>query len=227
MDDPDEATRFAAKCVIDMFQKTMNQDSEQKIKLTCVKCGRVDERGAVMAELHGTYHCDKCASGMTHKNETSPSLPRYSRKAKCHTCGAVYHHTSERIDGWGIPMCWHCDAIAPWAEPPQDIKAGLRRGSSVSSILQEAEQIINGPRRESYGDVKDSFSRVALFWSEIIGTTVTPQQVIMCMMALKLCREINQPSRDNRTDLCGYAALLDKLIDSKPPEPPQSASDNG
>ena len=95
-------------------------------------------------------------------------------------------------------------------------------GPSSSSILQEAEQIINGPRQEAYGDVKDSFSRVALFWSEIIGTRVTYEQVAMCMIALKLCRERNKHSRDNLVDICGYAALLDKLIDQKSDSPQDS-----
>ncbi len=79
------------------------------------------------------------------------------------------------------------------------------------SILLEAEQIINGPRRDSYGDAKDSFARIALLWSEVIGTPVTTRQVAQCMIALKLCRDINKPDRDNMVDIAGYAGLVERL----------------
>lgn len=45
----------------------------------------------------------------------------------------------------------------------------------------------------------------------MIGVSVTPQQVCLCMVQLKIARELNKPTRDNRVDLCGYAALLDQL----------------
>lgn len=79
------------------------------------------------------------------------------------------------------------------------------------SILAEADTIINGPRRDAYGDVRQSFTAVAHTWSDILKHPVTPQQVALCMIALKLHREANKPSRDNRVDVCGYTALLDRL----------------
>jgi hypothetical protein len=79
------------------------------------------------------------------------------------------------------------------------------------SILAEAEEIIHGARHKSYGDVEVAFKRYATIWSEIIDTKVSPEQVCMCMIALKMCREKNKPSRDNRVDIAGYTALLDLL----------------
>lgn len=79
------------------------------------------------------------------------------------------------------------------------------------SILLEAEEIINGPRRDSYGPVEESFQRVAAVWSAVLKTTITPHQVALCMIGLKLCREANKPARDNLVDICGYAGLAEKV----------------
>ena len=79
------------------------------------------------------------------------------------------------------------------------------------SILQEAEEITNGSRAEDYGNVRDNFTKIANIWTEIIGAKVTPEQVGLCMMGLKIAREVNTHKRDNLVDLAGYANCLDKM----------------
>jgi len=79
------------------------------------------------------------------------------------------------------------------------------------TILEEASQVITGPRRDAYGDVRESFAKVATMWSVVFGVTVTPSQVAQAMIAFKLCREVNKAAYDNRLDLAGYCALLDRL----------------
>lgn len=81
------------------------------------------------------------------------------------------------------------------------------------SVLKIADNIINGDRRDAYGDVRKSFAAVAETWGDILHVDVTPQQVALCMVALKLHREANSHKRDNLIDLCGYAALLDQLYE--------------
>jgi hypothetical protein len=89
------------------------------------------------------------------------------------------------------------------------------------SILQEAEQIINGPRREAYGPVKASFERIATVWSIQLGQKlkepITALDVANLMMGFKLCRQANSYSRDNLVDICGYAALAQKIVDKAEP----------
>lgn len=82
---------------------------------------------------------------------------------------------------------------------------------SPASILTEADAIINGPRRDSYGNATESFTRVAAVWSAILRAPVTPRQVAQCMIALKVLRDANKPSHDNLLDVIGYAALADYL----------------
>lgn len=79
------------------------------------------------------------------------------------------------------------------------------------SILHEAEEIVNGPRRDAYGSAKESFDRIASVWSAVLKTPVTGHQVALCMIGLKLCREANKPGRDNLVDIAGYAELASKV----------------
>jgi len=84
------------------------------------------------------------------------------------------------------------------------------------SILQEAETIINGSRQKDYGEAGKSFDDYATVWSLLLKTSVSSQQVALCMIAIKLLRESNKPQRDNRVDLCGYTALLNQLETVQP-----------
>lgn len=79
------------------------------------------------------------------------------------------------------------------------------------SIIQEAQEIINGPRAEAYGPASKSFSNIAKGWSVLLGVEVTPEQVCQCMIWLKLCRESNKHQRDNLVDIIGYTALIEKI----------------
>lgn len=78
-------------------------------------------------------------------------------------------------------------------------------------VLDKAKQIINGDRRESYGDVVDGFVSIATGWEVILGASVSARQVALCMIWLKVCRESNKASFDNLVDICGYAALGEEL----------------
>lgn len=76
------------------------------------------------------------------------------------------------------------------------------------SILQEAERLINGEKRTDYGPVQESFQRIADGWSMILnGYNVTPKQIALCMIWLKISRELEKDKRDNWVDMAGYAGL--------------------
>lgn len=83
------------------------------------------------------------------------------------------------------------------------------------SILQEAERIVNGDRNQDYGDMNESFSNIAKGWSVIAGTEITPHQVGLMMIWLKVCRENNKHKRDNLVDVIGYAHCISKLENIK------------
>ncbi len=79
------------------------------------------------------------------------------------------------------------------------------------NILEEATNLVAGKRQEKYGHPSKNWGQTAQLWSDILGVEVTPQQAVMCMMAVKLAREANEPSRDNRVDIAGYALVLDMI----------------
>ncbi len=83
------------------------------------------------------------------------------------------------------------------------------------SILQEAENLINGDRAESYGSPLVMCTKIAGMWSQILGTKVTPKEVNLCMIALKICRETNKHSKDNLVDIAGYAGVIEKMMEEK------------
>lgn len=99
----------------------------------------------------------------------------------------------------------------PWMTKEEVEKTFVKPNQPTVSILAEAEEIINGPRRDAYGPVEDSFQRVATVWSQILRVEVKPRQVAQCMIGLKVLRDANTPQRDALVDICGYAALADKF----------------
>lgn len=85
--------------------------------------------------------------------------------------------------------------------------------SKPQTVLAEAEALIYGDRERDYGKASDSFKLVAAFWSLILKTTVTPEQVCLCMDALKTARLMHQPGhRDSIIDKAGYAGCYEKVI---------------
>jgi hypothetical protein len=79
------------------------------------------------------------------------------------------------------------------------------RAAAEESVTQEAHRIVRGPRRSDYDHPLDNFNRIAKIWSIILGTDVAPEQVGLCMVGVKLAREVHKHTRDNLVDVCGYS----------------------
>lgn len=80
------------------------------------------------------------------------------------------------------------------------------------SVLEEAESIINGQRKADYGTPMDSFSRIGRMWAPILGLEdVSPEQVALCMIALKISRALNGYQRDSLVDIAGYAGCIELI----------------
>ena len=78
-------------------------------------------------------------------------------------------------------------------------------------MLQHAAAII-AERRAAYGDAAASMCAVAARWSITLGHPVTPAQVVLCMIDLKLARLAHDPKhQDGPADVIGYAALLPEV----------------
>lgn len=80
------------------------------------------------------------------------------------------------------------------------------------TILEEAQRLVHGDRGAAYGHPADDFARTGKMWGAILGTEAIPaERVALCMIAVKVSREVNAPKRDNRVDIAGYAETLDMV----------------
>ena len=67
-------------------------------------------------------------------------------------------------------------------------------------------------RRRTYGEPLDLFERVAVRWSQVLRTRVTPAQVGLCLADLKLARLAHDPEHlDSLIDAAGYRALVNEV----------------
>jgi Domain of unknown function (DUF6378) len=75
-------------------------------------------------------------------------------------------------------------------------------------LLEHAAGLVNRRRRE-YGEPPDLFEHVAARWALTLGTRVSPAQVVLCLIDLKLARLARDPKHlDSQVDVGGYAAVL-------------------
>ncbi len=80
------------------------------------------------------------------------------------------------------------------------------------SITQEAINLVNGDRRKDYGDMADSFQRIAGLWSGYLGKHVDSLDVCKMMMLLKISRAKDNNHRDSYVDIVGYVECADQLM---------------
>lgn len=86
------------------------------------------------------------------------------------------------------------------------------------TILEEAQSLVRGDRRQDYGAIETSLNAIAAMRSVVLSRPITAQEVARCMIAMKLARDVTgQPKRDNCVDIAGYAYLLDQIRDLKGP----------
>ena len=80
-------------------------------------------------------------------------------------------------------------------------------------FLKTAEKLINGPRAKEYGPARTNHERIAQIWSIILEQEITPEQVVACMVGLKLARLSEDMTKDDSwVDIIGYAALGGEII---------------
>lgn len=79
------------------------------------------------------------------------------------------------------------------------------------AMLRRAAGVV-GQRRRAYGDPAASMAAVAARWSLTLGQPVTPAQVVLCLIDLKLARLGHDPAHaDSILDVAGYAAVLEEV----------------
>jgi len=86
---------------------------------------------------------------------------------------------------------------------------------------EEAARIVLGPRGAYYDHPFDNFARTAHIWTGVLysklrdGETVSPEDVAMCMVGVKVAREAFRHKRDNLTDAHGYLLTLEMVLEER------------
>jgi hypothetical protein len=79
-------------------------------------------------------------------------------------------------------------------------------------LLQHAAGVVENRRRQ-YGSPEELFDHIAKRWSLVLGTKITPAQVALCLIDLKMARLTHDPSNtDSAVDIAGYAACLREVV---------------
>jgi hypothetical protein len=90
--------------------------------------------------------------------------------------------------------------------------------TSAEMFLKHVANVI-AERSTQYGDASSNMAAVAARWSATLAREITPSQVVLCLLDLKLARLAHDPSHeDSAVDVCGYAALLRELIETSKTE---------
>lgn len=114
-------------------------------------------------------------------------------------------YAGEDVDGYSDPSE---DTPEEWerlrTRPAHDETTAQQ---ADTSILAEAERIVNGSRAQDYGE--NSLPHIAAMWSAYLGTEVTGRMVGWMLAQMKMVRDLHKPKRDNPVDVAGYAHLVD------------------
>lgn len=85
----------------------------------------------------------------------------------------------------------------------------------MSEILIEANNLAGESRSRDYGHPLPNHERIAAIWNVQLGQKlkepITPREVALLMIGLKLAREINTAKRDNLIDMAGYVKCIDMI----------------
>ena len=84
----------------------------------------------------------------------------------------------------------------------------------AEKFLKHVANVI-AERSAQYGGAGGNMAAIAARWSATLGREVTPAQVVLCLLDLKLARLAHDPTHeDSAVDVCGYAALLRELTET-------------
>lgn len=82
----------------------------------------------------------------------------------------------------------------------------------MTSMIEEAQKLVDGQRNEDYGDINHSFIRIARLWSAYLNVELDKYDVAKMMILLKVSRAKNRNHRDSYVDIIGYVECVEKLL---------------
>lgn len=84
---------------------------------------------------------------------------------------------------------------------------------------EEAARLVTGARNEAYDHPFDNFQRTAHIWNGLLygrlTTPLTPEDVALMMLGVKMAREAYRHKDDNLVDAHGYLMTLQMVLDRR------------
>ena len=81
-------------------------------------------------------------------------------------------------------------------------------------LLAEIQVTLN-ERGSIYGSSRTNHERISELWTGYLGDYISPMQVSMCMLLVKVSRLTETPNhQDSIKDLIGYATIYNELLNS-------------
>lgn len=111
------------------------------------------------------------------------------------------------------PIGLHADHLAVEHDEASNLAAIDVLLAPTETICQEADRLVDGSRQADYGHPLDNYTHLANVLNATWKTTLTPEQVALGMIQVKIVRELNKPKRDNRVDISGYAKVCDMIVE--------------
>jgi len=82
-------------------------------------------------------------------------------------------------------------------------------------IAAYAAELVSGDRQDAYGHPLDNLTRASKIWSVILDCEVSAEQVALCMVGMKIAREVNRSKPDTVVDGIGYFLTLQMIQEER------------
>ena len=81
--------------------------------------------------------------------------------------------------------------------------------------LDKAIKVVTGQRQHDYGDKYENHKNIADLWSAYLETEISPHDVAICMLLVKVARLKHRKTEDCYVDMAGYAAIAGEIQDKE------------
>ncbi|MBL8582813.1 MAG: hypothetical protein JNL61_11380 [Rhizobiaceae bacterium] len=83
---------------------------------------------------------------------------------------------------------------------------------NAAEICRQAADLVSGDRKDTHGDTTRNHQNIARLWSAYLDVPVTPDQVAMMMVLLKVARTKSGAFNiDDFRDMAGYAGCAGEI----------------
>ena len=82
---------------------------------------------------------------------------------------------------------------------------------TAREYLDKAAKIVQGQRQFDYGNKYENHENISKLWSAYLGYEVSPHDVAICMLLVKVARLKHRKTEDCYVDMAGYAAIAGEI----------------